>query len=104
MCVCGQSVISADEISRAAKPEAGSNWLPRKKGAVRLGQGGKRFSVRVSFCHQETHLFKHARIALPINYFCIYLFYSVFILFLFFLLLGFYFLFNPHMYSSYKNT
>ena len=81
MCVCAQSVCSADaSISRKhnvlLRPLCPS-WQPREKGlapSVEVCQGNWE---RVSFCRQEAHFFRHAQIAVPVRgplencYFCI---------------------------------
>ena len=99
MCVCGQSLCLTDApISRrhhvllasGLSRHACSNWLSREKGDVRLSRGGKGFWRGVSFWCLEARLFRHAQIPLPVwgplgnCYFCIYLFYFVFILFIYF--------------------
>ena len=84
MCVCSQSVCSADTAkNRRYHKLLGrhSNLLPREKDTTRLSRSGKGIWCGVSFWHQEAHLFRNAWIVFPVSailvdcYFCIYLFY-----------------------------
>ena len=86
-----------------------SNRLLREKETVLLSRGGKGIWSGVSFWRSEAHFFfRHTRVAFPVRgplrdcYFCIYLFYFVFIslnfflcYFFFYVMYFFYFLFPP---------
>ena len=85
-----------------------SNRLSREKGdvcSIEVCQGNW---GRISFWHQETHLFIHMRIVFPVRgspgncYFCIYFISCLFHFDFFMLLYFFYFLSNPHTFNSCK--